>query len=434
MACRAQVAGQNRPSPVAVVRRWIPEEATPKRARVAIAINLTSLLLAAGLYALIQPDASWQHADLLAALAAIAVVAYLTEANLKLPPTGFFDASIVLAMLALALAGPGPALLIWLIPVAMARVVARRVPLVSPGFVADLASFALATLAGAGVLALAGPQSPAAAAPALYTAGLAMAAINFTVGRLLFAPFYFGFRPRQLARSEFFELAPAFMSMLALGVVVWLLIEPLGVFALAPLAAVVVVPQIAVARLARPRLVSALGIREATALYADAIADVLRLGRRERQVLSTAVRLDAGPQLSADELRQHPLPEIMEAALVVLRGDERWDGDGAPAGLSGVNAPSLSRVLAVARAWSELTASGTVQLSHAEALLDLAARSETEFDPEVVGAAAQVVRDEEVYVGAATFAPRLHRLALPRPVRRVALPAALARLTASEAS
>jgi hypothetical protein len=40
------------------------------------------------------------------------------------------------------------------------------------------------------------------------------------------------------------------------------------------------------------------------------------------------------------------------------------------------------------------------------------------------------VRDEEVYVGAATFAPKLHRLALPRPVRRVALPAALARLAA----
>jgi uncharacterized membrane protein YozB (DUF420 family) len=425
---------QGRRDVIAVVRRWIPEGAAVGRARLAIFINLSSLALAVGLYVLIRPAANWHDVGLLAALAAIAVVAYLAEANLKLPPTGFFDASLVLAMLALALAGPGPALLIWLIPVAMARVVTRRVPLVSPGFVADLSSFALATLAGAGVLAVAEPHSATAAAPALYTAGLTMAVVNFTVGRLLFAPFYYGFRPRQLAHSEFVELAPAFLSMLALGVVVWLLIEPLGVFALAPLALVVVVPQIAVARLARPRLVSTLSVAEATSLYAAATADVLRLQRCDRQVLATAVRLSAGPGFSADELRDRPVSEILEAAFVVLHAGERWDGAGWPAGLSGAHAPSLSRVLAVARAWSELTASGTAELTHAEALLDLAARCGSEFDPAVVAAAGQVVRDEEVYVGAATFAPKLHRLALPHAVRRGALPAALAHLGGAEVS
>src|SRR5438046_144381 len=134
---------QGRRDVIAVVRRWIPEGAAARHARLAISINLSSLALAVGLYALIRPPADWHD-----------------------------------------------------------------------------------------------------------------------VG-LLFAPFYFGFRPRQLARSEFVELAPAFLSMLALGVVVWLLIQPLGVFALAPLALVVVAPQIAIARLARPRLVSTLSVAEA---------------------------------------------------------------------------------------------------------------------------------------------------------------------------
>jgi hypothetical protein len=431
MASRAQVgreAGRD------AFCRWIPQGATPRRARLAIVINLSSLALAVGLYALIQPPASWADAGLLVALAAIAVVAYLAEANLKLPPSGFFDASLVLAMLALGLAGPGPALLIWLVPEVMARVVTRRVALITPGFVATASSFALATLAGAGVLALASPPSAAAAAPALYSAGLAMAVVNFTVARLLCASFYYGFRPRLLVRTEFVDLAPWFLSMLALGVVVWLLIEPLGVFALAPLALVVIAPQIALAQLARPRSVSTLSVAEATSLYAAATADVLRLRRPDRQVLATAVRLSAGPRFSADELRDRPVSEILEAAFVVLHAGERWDGAGWPAGLAGAHAPSLSRVLAVARAWSELTASGTAELTHAEALLDLAARCGSEFDPAVVAAAGQVVRDEEVYVGAATFAPKLHRLALPHAVRRGALPAALAHLGGAETS
>jgi hypothetical protein len=413
-----------------IARRWIPDRAAGGRARAAIAINLGSLLLAVVLYAAIQPPASWDDAGLLLALAGIAVIAYLAEANLKLPPIGFFDASIVVALLALGLAGPGPAFLIWLVPEVMARIVTRRVSLLTPGFVATLSSFALATLAGAGVLALASPHSAAAEAPALYSAGLAMGVVNFTVARLLFAPLYYGFRVRRLIRSEFFDLAPAFLSMLLLGVAVWLLIEPLGVLALALLAVVVLLPQLAVARLARPRLVSALSVGEATALYAEATADVLGIARRERRVLRTAARLVVGPAMRSEELLDRSLVEIREAGFVSLHVGEHWDGGGWPGAFEGEEIPRLSRVLRVAIAWSELTAADTVQLSHAEALLDLASRSGDELDPTVVAAAAQVVRDEEVYVGAAAFVPRLHRVALPRAVRRGALPAALAKLSA----
>src|SRR5436190_266622 len=142
MARRAQGRETGRDA-FATARRWLPPGATPRRARLAVLLNLSSLALAVGLYALIQPPASWSDAGLLGALAAIAVVAYMAEANLKLPPTGYFDASIVLAMLALGLAGPGPALLVWLVPVAMARVITRRAPLLTPGFVADVSSLAL---------------------------------------------------------------------------------------------------------------------------------------------------------------------------------------------------------------------------------------------------------------------------------------------------
>ena len=86
-------------------------------------------------------------------------------------------------------------------------------------------------------------------------------------------------------------------------------------------------------------------------------------------------------------------------------------------------------MLAVARAWSELTAGGTVELSHSEALLDLTLRAGAELDPAVVKAAEQVVAEEEAFVRAPGFQPRLHRLPLPRPVRRAKLPTVLAHLT-----
>ena len=91
--------------------------------------------------------------------------------------------------------------------------------------------------------------------------------------------------------------------------------------------------------------------------------------------------------------------------------------------------PLSSRVLAVARAWSDLTAAGTVELSHSEALLDLTLRAGEELDPEVVTAAEQVVAEEQGFVREPGFQPRLHRLPLPRPVRRAKLPTVLAHLT-----
>ena len=173
----------------------------------------------------------------------------------------------------------------------------------------------------------------AAAAPALYTTGLLMYAVNFLFARLTFAPFYQGYRPSVLIRSEFREMMPPFAAMLALGVVTAVLIGPLGVFALAPLALVVVVPQLALAHLGRDRSVTRLSRPEATTVYAAAIADVLGLPRRSGARSPTRRRCwptRAPSALEADRLR---LEDSHAAVLAAFHVHERWDGTGWPAGL-----------------------------------------------------------------------------------------------------
>ncbi|MEK6325995.1 MAG: HD domain-containing phosphohydrolase [Actinomycetota bacterium] len=394
-----------------------------------MAVNLVPAAVAIALFVLLSPPSTWDQPVLLGALAAIAAIAFSAEVRLKMAAGAYFDASIVLALLALAIAGPLPALLIWIVPDAISRLVVRQDHALSPGLIATASSFALAVLAGYGALQLADAPSMAAAAPALYTTGLLMYAVNFLFARLTFAPFYQGYRPNVLVRSEFLEMMPPFAAMLALGVVTAVLIGPLGVFALAPLALVVVVPQLALAHLGRDRSVTRLSQPEATMVYAAAIADVLGLPREERRKVASAGALIARQGPDAVEGGGFHVEHSHDAILAALHVNERWDGTGWPAGLPGAWTPLPSRVLAVARAWSELTAGGTLELSHSEAMLDLSLRAGGELDPAIVNAADQVVAEEQAFVRAPEFQPRLHRLPLPRTVRRAKLPMVLAHLT-----
>jgi len=395
----------------------------------AVLANLAPGLAAIGLFVLFSPPATWEQPALLGAIAAIAAIAHLAEARVKLAVALYFDASIVLAVLTLAIAGPLPALLVWLIPDFISRLLARQDPVLTPGLVANVSSFALAVLAGYGALALADAPSMAAAAPALYTAGLLMYTVNFLFARLTFAPFYQGYRPKALVRSELLEMMLPFAAMLALGVLTAVLVGPLGVLALAPLAVVVVVPQLALAQLGRVHSVTRLTPPEATLVYAAAIADVLGLPRQERRQLASAGSLIAHRGSEPVEVGRFRPGDSHEAVMAALHLNERWDGTGWPAGLPGAWTPLSSRVLAVSRAWSDLTAGGTLELSHSEAMLDLALRAGEELDPTIVQAAHQVVAEERAFVSAPEFQPRLHRLPLPRTVRRAKLPTVLAHLT-----
>jgi HD domain-containing protein len=418
-----------RGSAVETLRRWCPKGGTPVSASLAIAANLGPAGLAIVLFVLLSPPATWDQPVLLGALAAIAAIALLAEARLKIAAPAYFDASIVLALVALVVMGPLPALLVWIVPDAISRLVIRQDRLCSPGLIATVSSYALAALAGYGVLQLAAAPSLVAATPALFTTGLVMYSVNFLFARLTFAPFYQGYRPKVLIHSEFLEMMPPFAAMLALGMATAVLIGPLGVFALTPLAVVVVVPQLALAALAHERSVARLSKPKAMKLYAAAIADVLALPRRERRTVACAASVLARAAPGELEIDSWRLEDLHDATLTALHVDERWDGTGRPAGLHGAWTPLPSRVLAVARAWSELTAAGTVELSHSEALLDLNLRAGQELDPEVVKAAEQVVAEEQAFVRAPGFQPSLHRLPLPRPVRRAKLPTVLAHLT-----
>jgi hypothetical protein len=422
-----------RGSTVETLRRWRPTEGSSGRAHLAIAANLVPAAIAVILFAVLSPPATWDQPVLIGALAAIAGIAFLAEARVKTVAApwalSYFDASIVLAMVTLAFAGPLPALLVWIVPDTISRLVIRQDDVCSPGQVATVSSFALAALAGYGVLQLADAPSTVAATPALFTVGLVMYSVNYLFARLTYAPFYQGYRPSVLIRTEYLDMLPPFAAMLALGVATAALVGPLGVFALVPMVVVVVVPQLALAALARERSVARLSRAQAMKLYAEAIADVLALPRRERRTVACAARVLAHASSEELEAERWRLEDLHDGILAALHVNERWDGTGWPAALPAAWTPLPSRVLAVARAWSDLTAGGTVELPHSEALLDLNLRAGEEFDPEVVKAAEQVVAEEQAFVREPGFEPRLHRLPLPRPVRRAKLPHVLAHLT-----
>jgi hypothetical protein len=403
------------------VERWRPRGASIRRASIAVAINLSCLLGAVAAFVLIGPAADWTDPAVLVALALIAAVAFAAELRFKSAIAAYFDASLALALIALAIAGPVAAFCVWVIPDLLSRFVLRQDPRVSPGMIATLSGFALAVLAGDAILRLAEFDSPVTGAPALFTAGLVMAGVDFFVARVLFAPYYQGLRPLAVIRTEFLDVFPAVLAMLAFAVAVAALVPEIGALALAPLALVILLPQLAFAALRRSRSVSRLDPPEAMALYADALADELRMTRFERRLLDAGAgriaRLE-GRGWAGGAAGEPPL-----TGLIVLGVEERWDGTGSPFAIPAQATPRASRVLAVARAWSSLTAAGTPGLPHREAMLDLAARAGTEFDPAVVDAAAEIVASEGAITRTADFEPKLHRLPLPATLRRRGLPA-----------
>jgi hypothetical protein len=409
-----------------VMGRWVPRDGSRERASVAIALNVVPAIVAVAAFVVLSPSSNWDDPVLIAALAGVSAIAYGAEARLKVASGAFFGAALVVALVALALAGPLPALLVWIVPDVITRFVLRREPRFSPGLVATVSSFALAVLAGAALLKLAGSPSGTAIAPALYAAGIAMWAINFCFARLTFAPFYQGYRPAALIRDEFVDLAPAVLGMLLVGVAAAVLVGQLGVLALAPLAAVIVVPQIALERITHSESTARLARADAMRLYTAAIADVLNIPRSERRQLACAADL---VHSTADPIAARGLDwrqaDVSRIAFIALHSHERWAGDGVPAGLPAEAIPYGSRILAVADAWAALTAAGTAEMPQSEAILALSAQSGLAFDPAVVAAAGRVVGDEEGFARDPGFQPKLHRLPVPRSVRRSALPAML---------
>src|SRR4029078_8500416 len=129
--------------------------------------------------------------------------------------------------------------------------------------------------------------------------------------------------------------APAVLGMLVVGVVAAVLVETIGVIALAPLALVILVPQSALDRIAGGACASYLNRSEAIRLYSAAIADVLEVPRAERRQLACAADIVAPPTapLETPGLACRSHEDASEAVLLARRARERWACNGCPAGL-----------------------------------------------------------------------------------------------------
>jgi putative two-component system response regulator len=81
-------------------------------------------------------------------------------------------------------------------------------------------------------------------------------------------------------------------------------------------------------------------------------------------------------------------PGMTEVVSILSYYHEQWDGSGYPYNLQGEQIPLLTRIIAVADAYDEMTMRHSLKpdLSHAEALRFLKSNMGKRYDPEVVKA------------------------------------------------
>jgi hypothetical protein len=355
---------------------------------------------------------------LLVALTAIALVSLWGLVAIK--PAVFLDAEFVAVLIALYFLGPVPAGCVWLSAEAVYFVLSRR-PV--EAHVANIASYGWAVLAGELVLSVLGSGYGA-----LAVAAVAMLCVNFAVARGIGGVILNGEPVRAIVRDELVRPAPATLAMVVAGVLTAFLYTHIGVLALGLFCLIVVVPQYALPVLLRPRPVSEMPYAKAVALYSKSIARVLGLDREVLLVLE-----DASTFL--DRKVFHPVQGKLhysefehwsgvQEALTFYR--EHWDAPGGtPGALTGDLIPVASRILAVADLWARLTAVGSRELTHPQALSLLQSRAGYHFDPGVVQAAAEVVDQEQLgRYGDSAYAPHVHPMPLPQLVAKLREPAA----------
>jgi HD-GYP domain-containing protein (c-di-GMP phosphodiesterase class II) len=92
-----------------------------------------------------------------------------------------------------------------------------------------------------------------------------------------------------------------------------------------------------------------------------------------------------------------PVKELTPALPVVRHHHERFDGNGYPDGLRGEDIPIVARVVSVADAFDSMVRERPYGygISQETALQEIEANSGTQFDPRIVRALLEVVRDLE---------------------------------------
>ena len=393
--------------------------------RSALLVLAFSTLALVPAFLLFSPSPHLAHPGLLALLFAFAFCSYRADVHFKTKVAFKVDGAFALVLVAVALSGPLAGLIVFLPWELASRFIWREHRVFTPGALANLASYGWSALAAGEVLRLAGSTTLAPhSATVLFTAGVAMGVVQFAIARFFYGTRYQGYRAGPLVRSEFPDFVSLVLVEVLLGTLTAVVFGAVGIPAFAIFGLVILVPSLLLPALARRHSVTQLDAGAAAALYATALGDVLRLSRDRRRILAGAAHLLHHGK-HAPNARWSDLHDIEFAARYA---SERYDGSGRPAALAAGHIPFESRILAVGAKWAQLTAAGSQQLSHAEALLGLELAAGSELDPHVVAAAGEIVNAELPFARDNAFQPVLHRLPLPRVLRREGLPQALSNL------
>ena len=388
------------------------------RKRLALLLPALAIVALFPAYRVATPSSDWSDPLLLAVLLALAVVAI--RHDVPLPSGASFDATTALALIAVALAGPLPALAVILPPIAVNAMTGRE-KLVRPGNVANLAAYGWYTFGSAVFIqTLAPPDAGFGMFAVLVGAGAILLVLNWTLALAIYATLWWG-HPMRVQIEMFRDGFPTGMVMAALGALTVLLFDSVGLPALAIFALVALLPQSALTYVARTRPVAALDPLTAARRYGNALAVQLRLDRRERKDLDAVIRLAHARDVSGEPGQHlgHAVADWSEISCAAGHVTEWWNGAGGPAGVPGMIIPRPSRIAAVARTWAALTAEGSPRLGHAEALNHLEAAAGIRLDPAVVHAARAVVAQERTSELEPAPEPRLHHLHVPARLRRV---------------
>jgi hypothetical protein len=387
------------------------------RERAAVVCHGVGSLSLIPAYLWLAPDARWDEPLLLTVLLALAIVAIFHDVPLK---AGYsFDATTALALIAVALVGPLPALAVIFTPIAVHALCGHE-RLVRAGNLANLAAYGWYTLASGLLVAAVGAELGTSMAFAvLVVAGLLQLLVNWVFGPLLFGTLWLG-HPLRSALMTLPDGLPAGMVMATLGAATAMLYPQLGLLALALFALVAVIPRSALTYVARTRPVALLDPLTASRRYAEAIAVHLRLSRAERRELDAVIRLAHDREVTGDpgEHLGYTVVDWSEISCAAGHVTEWWNGAGGPAGLPGAIIPESARIAAVARTWAALTAEGSPGLGHLDALAHLEGAAGVRLDPRIVAAANAVVAQERLSPAVPAPEPRLHHFRVPEPLRR----------------
>ena len=387
--------------------------------RLWVARSIYAVLLGAGIFGLlVDGPARWQgELPALAALAAINVLGQMASHELRASAGRAFDLNLAVMLAAAVIAGPAAGFVVAMVPelVYLAR---RRRAFWNLGLVANVLSFAAMALAGGAVLGAAGQANVAR----ITAAAVVMLLASYLFARLLLVVTRDGASPVRLLRQEFLAVLPHQGAAVAVGVLSAAAIPFVGIFALLAFAVLVHLPDLVARHLVRAPSVAQLDPDAAATVYRAAIGDELGLCRRDRRRIEQIAALIAH-RPDRVGTTANPFALAQDALLVTICLETTSQQ---PA----FSASTPAQVVLAAHHWAQLTARCTPALSHREAMDELLLRSVARDAPTALAAAHRIVEREHTLTTHVAGVPRLHRVPVPRSLRRRYLPTMLARLTA----